>query len=148
MPTDRLSPIPIPPARHWLEIRRRILPVAVFACSVLIAAHLWQTAVAPPTLLAEVESVQAEIRSIQGGTLVSLEVDLLQTVSAGTVVGYLMPADPEVLAASLAVIRAEIDYLQTSLDPVLQGRRVELDFKNLKLNWMRERVALRRSAPN
>lgn len=142
MPTDRLTPIPTPPARRWLEIRRRILPVAVFAGSVLIAAHLWQTAVAPPTLLAEVESIQAEVRSIQSGTLVSLDVDLLQAVSAGTVVGYLMPADPDVLAASLAVIRAEIEYLQTSLDPVLQGRRAELDFKNLRLNWMRERVTL------
>lgn len=142
MSKGRLSPIPIPPARRWLEFRRRILPAAVFVCTASVAVHLWQTTVAPPTLLAEVESIQADVSSVQGGTLVSLEVDLMQPVTAGTVIGHLLTAEPEVLAASLAVIRAEIDYLQTSMEPVLLGRRVELDFESLKLNWMRERVAL------
>lgn len=142
MTTNRLSPIPIPLSRRWLEIRRRTLPVAAFACIALFAIFLWETQVAPPTLLAEVESIQADVSSVQGGTLISLDVDLMESVTAGSVIGHLQQADPAVLRASLAVIRAEINYLEKSMEPVLLGRRVELDFESLKLNWMRERVTL------
>jgi len=140
--SDPLPRIPVPWSRRWLAFRRSILPVAAFVICALLAARLWQTAVAPPTLLAEVESIQAEVRSVESGSLISLEVEMFQPVEAGAIVARMQPVAPEVLAASLAVIRAEIDYLRESLEPALTGKRLELEADRLHLEWLKERVTL------
>jgi multidrug resistance efflux pump len=137
-----LPPIPIPAARRWAAFRTERLPSIVFALGVLGVAFLWNQSASAPTLIAEAEIVRTEVRAVQPGTLASLDVALLQPVTAGQVIGHVRAATPEVTAATLAIIRAEIELLRSNLEPVLPAQRVALDAARLQLDWMRERVTL------
>ena len=134
--------IPIPRRRRWNAFFTEKFPFVVFALGVLGAAVLWNQSASAPTLVAEAEIVRSEVRSVHPGTLVSLDVALLQPVTAGQVIGRLRTASPEVTAASLGIIRAEIELLRANLEPVLPAQRVALDAARLQLDWMRERVTL------
>lgn len=143
MPTPTpLPPIPTPPAIRWREFRLRWLPLLVFGVALVIAATVWDRAVAPPTLLAEVELIRTEVRPVEAGVLIGMNVEMLQPVVAGAVIGRILPVAPRVLDASLGVIRAEIVLLRSNLEPTLAGRRVQLDHARLQLEWMKERVEL------
>jgi multidrug resistance efflux pump len=131
--SERLPPIPTPSSQLWRQLRLQYLPVVIFAAGVVAASVIWTQWVAPPTLVGEAESVRTEIRSAQSGMLADLNVDLLQPVKAGQVVGRVIVSDPKVLEASLAVIRAEIEVLRTSTD---------MNFERLRLDWMTKRVEL------
>lgn len=137
-----LPPIPTPPALLWRQLRLRFLPLVVFLAGVAAAIFLWTRWVAPPTLVGEVEAVRAEVRSAQAGTLSDLKVELLQTVRAGQVVGYVAAGTPQQLTAALEVIRAEIDLMRTTLDPVVGQQRAALDLARLQLDWLGKRVDL------
>eukprot|EP01035_Chromulina_nebulosa_P044447 gene44447-biopygen30511 len=50
------------------------LPFIVFALGVLGVAFLWNQSASAPTLVAEAEIVRTEVRAVQPGTLVSLDV--------------------------------------------------------------------------
>lgn len=135
-------PIPTPLTIRWRDFRARVLPALVFVGGLIVAMMLWQRAVAPPTLLAEVELIRAEVRPVQAGVVAGLDVQLLQPVAAGTVICRVAPVAPTVLDASLRVARAEIELLRANLEPTLAGRRVELDQQRLMLEWMQQRVEL------
>lgn len=137
-----LPPIPTPPALLWRQLRLRFLPLLVFLAGVAAAIVLWTRWVAPPTLVGEVEAVRADVRSAQAGTLSDLKVDLLQTVRAGQLVGYVAAGTPQQLAAALEVIRAEIDLMRSTLDPVVGQQRAALDLARLQLDWLGKRVDL------
>jgi multidrug resistance efflux pump len=139
---DRLPSIPTPPAQRWRLLRQQYVPGATFAVALLAAATLWTQWVAPPTLVGEAEAIRTELRSVQPGTLARLDVDLLQPVSAGQTLGYVFVSRPEVLEASLALIRAEIELMRATLDPVMGQQRAALDFDRLQLDWMSKRVEL------
>jgi len=136
-----LPPIPTPAGRRWAAFCTEKLPFVVFALGVAAVAVLWNHSVTP-SLVAEAEAVSAEVRSAQGGTLTTLDIALLQPVTAGQVIGQIQLADPKLLAASLAVIRAEIVLMRANLEPVLPAQRVALDAGRLQLDWMHERVTL------
>lgn len=142
MTTSSRTPIPIPPAQRLRVWRQRVIPWATFFCGVAVAALIWERAVAPASLVAEVELVQADLRSLQGGRITALSVDLLQPVKAGQVLGFIQPVEPAVLERSLEAIRAEIEYLRASMEPAQGAQRVALDAGRLQLEWMRERVTL------
>jgi len=139
---DRLPSIPTPPAQRWRLARQQYLPGATFLVAFLAAATLWTQWVAPPTMVGEAETIRTEVRSVQPGTLAQLDVDLLQPVSAGQTLGYVFVSRPEVLEASLALIRAEIELMRATLDPVTGQQRTALDFERLQLDWMGKRVEL------
>src|SRR3954467_10625311 len=102
-----LPPIPTPPAQRWREVRLLYLPRIVFVAGVITAGFLWRHWVAPATLVAEAEGIQAEIRTTQSGALPNLQVSLPQPVRAGEVVGHVTASNPQLLEATLSVIRAE-----------------------------------------
>ncbi len=128
-----LPPIPTPPALLWRQVRLRYLPFVVYLAGIGAAALLWTRWVAPPTLVGEIEALRSELRSGQSGALVGLQVDVLQSVAAGQVLGHVQVQDPRLLAATLDVVRAEIDVLRTSTD---------MNFERLRLDWMSKRVDL------
>lgn len=142
MSDDRLPPIPTPSAQLWRQLRLQYLPVLVFVAGVLLAAFLWTHWVAPPTLVGEAEAVRVELRSAQPGTLTGLDVDLLQPVKAGQVIGQVIVTPLPVLETSLAAIRAEIEMMRTTMDPVVGQQRAALDLERLQLDIMSKRVDL------
>lgn len=137
-----LPPIPTPPAQRWREVRLLYLPRAVFVVGVIAAAWIWTRGVAPATLVAEVEVMQAEVRSVQAGVLVSLKVAQHQHVRAGEVIGHVATANPRLLEATLAVIRAEVGMLSATMQGATDRQRVALEFERLHLDWMSHRVEL------
>jgi len=76
------------------------------------------------------------------GTVAMLNVVRFQKVRAGDVLGQVLVADPKMVAASLAVIRAELDNLKANLSPLIQQQRNAVNFAQLRLAWMRERADL------
>ncbi|MBI4625554.1 MAG: hypothetical protein HY736_20320 [Verrucomicrobia bacterium] len=137
-----LTPIPTPPAQRWREVRLIYLPRVVFALGVMVAALLWTRWVAPATLVAEADIVQADVRSAQAGVLASLKVAMLQPVRAGEIVGHVATANPRLLEATLAVIRAEVGMLSATMQGATDRQRVVLEFERLQLDWMSHRVEL------
>jgi multidrug resistance efflux pump len=138
---NALPRIPIPPRRRLIAFCTEQLPFVIFACGVLAVAALWHRSTSP-TLVAEAETISTEVRSAHSGTLLSLDVALLQPVTAGQPIARLQLTAPNVLAASLALIHAEIELMRANLEPVLPSQRVALDASRLQLDWMRERVTL------
>lgn len=134
--------VPVSRAVRWREFRERGVPALVFVLGVAGAGALWERAVAPPSLLAEAEAIRTEVRAGQAGQVAVLSVQPLQAVRAGEEIGRLWPADPRVLEATLAMIAAEVDLMRANLEPVQTARRVALDEERLRLEWLRERVAL------
>jgi multidrug resistance efflux pump len=129
--SERMPPIPTPAAQVRRQLRLQYLPIVIYVVGLVGAFLLWTHWVAPPTLVGEAEAVRTELRAAQGGMLADLNVDLLQPVKAGQQIGRVIVNDPKILAASLAVIRAETEVLRTSTD---------MNFERLRLDWMSKRV--------
>lgn len=136
-----LPPIPTPRHLRWRALRTEWLPALVFAGGVVVACLLWNHSTAP-TLVAEAEALQAEIRSPQSGVLSPITVELLQPVTAGQVLGYVHVTPPAVVAASLAVVRAELALARDTMQPAVDQQRVALDYHRLKLDWLQQRTEL------
>ncbi len=140
--SDRLTPIPTPPAQLWRQVRLQYIPVVIFIAGVAAAAFLWIHWVAPPTFVGEAEALRAELRSSQAGALAGLELSVLQPVTAGQLIGHVVVNDPRLLESSLAALRAEIEMIRTTMDPVVGRQRAALDFERLQLDLMGKRVDL------
>lgn len=131
--SERLPPIPTPSAQVWRQLRLQYLPVLIFVVGIVAAGLLWTQWVAPPTLVGEAESIRTELRAAQSGLLGDLRAEMLQPVTAGQIIGHVIVTPPQLLEASLAVIRAEIEVLRTTTD---------MNFERLWLDWMSKRVEL------
>lgn len=137
-----LGPIPTPAAQKWKEVRLIYLPRTVFAVGVVVAAWLWASWVSPATLVAEAEIQQRDVRSAQAGVVASLKVDMLQPVHRGDVVGQIAAANPRLLDATLAVIRADVGMLSDSMAGVTDKQKMALEYEKLQLELMTRRVSL------
>jgi multidrug resistance efflux pump len=134
------TPIPTPPAQRWRQLRLVYLPWAVFGLGALLVAWLWQDAVAPATMVAEAEVLAADVRAPQGGILTASKVALHQTVRAGDVIGQVAAANPRLLESTLAVIRAEIGLISTTMAGATDQQRVAMEFERIQLDWMGHRI--------
>jgi multidrug resistance efflux pump len=138
----RLPRIPTPPSRAWRRWQARFLPLAAFAAAITVIVMLWTRWAAPPTLVAEAETIRADVRAPQPGSLAGLKVALLQPVAAGEIVAHVVTTDLRIVQASLAVLSAELEVMRATMKPVLDQQRVALDVDRLHLDWMSERVKL------
>src|SRR5213594_3144403 len=96
---NKLPPIPSPPGKLWREFRIQLLPVLVFLGAVVAAGVLWKTSLAAPSLVGQVESIQAEVRSPDTGVLAMLYVTDHQVVKMGDVIGEVDTSDPRTSSA-------------------------------------------------
>ncbi|MSU49785.1 MAG: HlyD family efflux transporter periplasmic adaptor subunit [Opitutus sp.] len=135
-----LTPIPTPPAQRWREIRLFYLPRTLFVLAVLLVAWLWKDAVGPGAIVAEAEVVGADLRATQAGVISSLKRELHQAVRAGEIVGTVAAPNPQILVATVAVIRAEVAMLSASMSGLTDRQRIALDFEQMQLTSMGHRV--------
>lgn len=135
-----LETIPIPLRERWRIFVTERLPVILFAAGVVSIALLWRHSGVSPTVIAEAEVVESEVRATRAGIVTGLDVAPLQFVTAGATIGFVHAPDPENAAASLSVIRAELDLLQATNEPLLAPTRLELERRRLQLDVMKERV--------
>lgn len=137
-----MTEIAIPPSRKWSLRASRYLPAAVFAAGLLAAGLLWRHTVSTPAFQAEAENRIAELRAPQAGLLVQVETGHLHHVKAGDRLAVLLPVSPALLAAELAVLRAEMEGARASLQPLQGVERAGLAYERLRLDWMKQRVEL------
>jgi multidrug resistance efflux pump len=74
--------------------------------------------------------------------LAQLDVTRFQKVRAGDPVGQVLVTDPKILAASLAVIQADIEMLRVNMKPVLSQQGIAMNYDHLRLVYMKERAQL------
>ncbi len=137
-----LPDIPTPQGQRWKDFRLNGLPVITFAAVVAIIAYMWNQNLGPSIFVGEVQAVQENLASPKPGQLVDLTVDDFQPVNAGEVLASVITTDPKVIEASLAVIRAEVELLKTGMDPVLNQHRDAVNYQQLRLSWLVQRVDL------
>jgi multidrug resistance efflux pump len=142
MKPQTLAPIPVPFRQRWLDLRMRLLPVAVFGAAVCAVVVLWRGNVAVPAMIGQAEPVLASVSSQKPGLLVELDVARFQKVKAGDKIGQVMTAEPKLLESSLAVIRAEIEALRVGLSPLATQQHNAMDYSQLRMDWMKQRVQL------
>lgn len=136
------SPIPIPLRQRWRELRLRYVPALIFIVIVFVLALLWKDYASAPTLVGQAEVLPANVSCYKPGMLAQLSVNRFQKVMAGQAIGQVLVTDPKILAASLAVIQAEIGVLRTTQQPITDKQRAAMDYSQLRLDWMRQRAQL------
>ncbi len=139
---DKLPRIPSPPSVWFRELRIAVLPFLTFAVVLGLTVVTWRSYVGPTSLVGEVEMVRNFVSSPQAGRLVSLNVGLLDPVTAGQTLGQIHPADPRVLASQLALGRARIGYLHGAIDARLRQQNNEIAYVQLRLDWLTQRAEL------
>jgi multidrug resistance efflux pump len=136
------APIPIPLQQRWRDARLRALPVLVFVVISIAIALLWKDYVAAPTMVGQAEPVLAQVSCFKPGVLAEFTVTRFQRVKAGDPIGQVVVTDPKILAASLAVIQAEIEVLRVNMKPIAAQQRNAMDYDQLRLDWMKQRAQL------
>jgi len=139
---NALPIIPTPRARRWKDFRLQGLPMLVFAIVAVTISYLWNRNLGSSAFVGEVEGIQENVASPKPGQLADLNLDKFQSVSAGEIVARVTTTDPKIIEASLAVIRAEVELLKTGMDPVLNQHRDAVNYQQLRLGWLAQRVDL------
>jgi multidrug resistance efflux pump len=135
-----LPRIPTPPAQKWREFRIQVLPIFVFAGALVLTVLIWNHNVAAPTLQGEVESLQANVISTQGGLISDIRVERFQRVEPGDIIALISPLEPERLKSALAVINTDLQMMRARM---LQDRdRNELNYERLRLDHLTARTEL------
>lgn len=136
------APIPIPWRQRWRDVRLRYIPALIFIAIVFVLALLWNDYSSAPLLVGQAEVVPANVSCYRPGMLAQLTVNRFQKVKAGDAIGQVLVTDPKILAASLAVIQAEIASLRANQQPIANEQRLAMEFSEMNLNWMSQRAQL------
>ncbi len=137
---NKQKKIPVP-LSEWKRIaRQRLAPPIVFVILLAVITHLWRGFVMPVEMIGEVEAPRAEVIAPQAGKIAQMYVRPYMRVQSGEPLVVLMTTDPAILESHLAVIRAEVELLLLTLDPLVGRRRADLDYERLRLEWMNQRV--------
>jgi multidrug resistance efflux pump len=139
---DKLPRIPSPPGTAFREFRIRFLPALTFAAVLGATAFTWQDYVSPSNFVGEVEAVRSIITSTQPGRLAELTVNHLQQVNAGDVLARILPADPKLVEAQVSLTRARLIFLREGVDARVRQQNNRINFTQLKLDWLDQRVEL------
>ena len=134
--------IPIPAGQKWRMFRENHIPWMVFCLAVVSAFFIWTRYVFPSPLVGKVEAVEVNIGCPKAGVLTQLRVERFQPVSAGDILGEVTVTDPAILAASIGVIKAEIELIRTSMSPVQVAQRSAINFDQMEMDLLREKVDL------
>ncbi|MBP7825612.1 MAG: HlyD family efflux transporter periplasmic adaptor subunit [Verrucomicrobia bacterium] len=137
-----LPPIPTPWSQRLREWRLRFTPGLMTAAAIVCIAVLWRERISTPQFSGQAEPVLANLASYKPGTVAQLDVVRFQKVRAGDVLGKVLVADPKLVEASVALVRAELENIQASLAPLVQQQRNAVNYAGLRLDWMRERAEL------
>jgi multidrug resistance efflux pump len=137
---DKLPPIPTPVAQRWREFRIQVLPLIIFVCVLLAVALLWRNFVAPTGIVGEVESIKADVISLQDGTLARLSVDRFEHVQVGQEIGEIISSSEDFLKSSVAAIEADLRVMEARI--ALDKQRNEQSYQQMKMDVFTERVQL------
>ena len=134
--------IKIPVTQMWREFRMRYLPVAVFLAAGVMAFILWQQTVVGPTLIGEVEAVQAAVTTPDAGFVTNLFVRPMQLVKAGEPIAEIVSTDARLMSSQVQDLRSRIAMSQLEINSMMDRERIAFDFQALSMNTLRFRADL------
>jgi len=137
---ETLPPIPTPAGQRWREFRIRILPMFVFVFAVAGLVYIWNGYVAPSGIVGEVEAVTALVTSVADGQVLDLTVDRFEPVKKGETIGTAARMDPELMAASLASMSADLQVMRARM--LINEVNQLQSLQKLRLDALNERVLL------
>lgn len=143
--SEKFEPIPIPWKQRRREFRVRVLPIVVFLCVGVVVVYLWQDSASNPSVIGQVVGERAAISSPVDGTLINFTYEPFEDVKKGDLLGQVFPRDSVYLKAQLDLIRAEIEQIKQTREPILAEQRVRIDLEGLKVNQMETRISLAQS---
>lgn len=143
--SEQFEPIPIPWKQRRREFRVRVLPVIVFLCVGVVVFFLWKDSATNPSFIGEVVGERAAISSPSDGTLLEFRHRPFEEVEKGELLGRVFPRDSIFLNAQLGLVRAEMEQIRQTRDPVLAEQRVRMDLESLKIDQMEARISLAQS---
>ena len=136
------QPIPIPAAQRWQDFRQILLPLIVFSLCILGLGLLWWNKIAPSTVVGEARSDNIVISSPRAGLLKEVHVGRFDEIEMGEPIAEVdYSTDPNYVDAQVEWVRAQVDLLTLTIDPV-QRARTSLDYNQLRLDWLNERTTL------
>ena len=135
-----LSPIPIPWRQRWREFRVDYLPMLTFAALMMAIGILWSRYVHPAIVVGEVEAVRVPVVSTVAGTVETVQVGLLQSVTNGQLLAVVSSADTRSLQAGLTAIEADLRLIQARM--AVERSRESDGRRRLRLDLMNERINL------
>jgi multidrug resistance efflux pump len=140
MPDKNLPLIPIPARQRWRDFRIRYLPPLAFLTLVGIIGWMWVQYVEPSAIVGQVETVHVDISSTIGGTVQSLKVDLLETVTNGQVLAVITGLDADQLKAELAAAESDLRLLKARMD--IDKTRNLSSYSQLRITLLEEKLSL------
>ncbi|MFW6348695.1 MAG: HlyD family secretion protein [Cyclonatronaceae bacterium] len=138
--SSSLKPVPIPWKLRWREFRIRILPIIVFLLALLAILWLWSKRVQAPDFVGRVMAPSAVITAPADGELRDIFTQNFDDIAARDTLFRLQRGPEGEFRARIARIEAEINYMRTSLYPAGNITRNQLDYQNLRLDWMEKRA--------
>lgn len=126
MQKEKLPPIPTPVSQRWREFKIQIVPLLVFLTVVACIVQLWRSHVQPVGVIGAVETNWVNVTCLQDGVLSELFVERFQTVTAGQEIAVITKTDPELIAASIASVQADMK---------VQGDRLRVDQRRTEQNY-------------
>src|SRR4051812_48590891 len=135
---ETLPPIPTPAGQRWREFRIRILPMFVFVFAVAGLVYIWNGYVAPSGIVGEVEAITALVTSVADGQVLDLTVDRFEPVKKGETIGTAARMDPELMAATLASIEADLQVLRARM--MVDMAQSDQSLQKIKLDILSQRV--------
>ncbi len=132
--------IPLAASQRRRLFLERILPGITFLLGVVGATLLWQQAERATFASGWIEPIAAEIRANTAGRITQLHVNPWQQVEEGALVATIAPLTPEERESQVAVLRAELRWIEVSQEPLLVADRVRGDAVRTYLDLLRARV--------
>ena len=136
------QPIPIPAEQKWQDFRQIVLPVIVFLLCITGVMFLWWNKVSPSSVVGEARSENIILSSPRAGLLTKVNVGRFDSVKEGDPIASIdYSMDPDFADATVEWVRAQVDLLTLTIDPV-QRARTALNYNQLRLDWLNERTSV------
>lgn len=142
------EPIPVPLKQRLRELRVRVLPLIVFIATAITVISLWSDNIKSPGFIGEVIADYSIVSSPSDGTIISFTREPFEYVKKGDLLGYVAPKDSTLLSVQLGLIQSEIDFIQESMDPLMNQQRNRMDFESLKIDEIETRISLAQAEIN
>lgn len=138
--------IPRPWRHRWNDFRLRGIPPIVLLATIAAIVVLWNRNWMPSTFIGEVQAPAATIASPRVGLLTEIYVSQFAPVHQGQTVAVVRVASPDLLQASAAAIRADLEVMRARM--ALDQHRNQQNHDQFRFDWLSERVDLATARAN
>lgn len=140
--TPKYQPVRVPFSQYLKEFRLRVFPVIVFFVVLMFALYLWDFRVYNPSFTGRVYADATFISSPTTGLIQNMHVREFDRVQKGDTLAIVVVSDSLQYASQIELIRAQIEYVKTSMDPISSWQRNRINLAELKADHASEQLKL------